>query len=39
MAEYFKTTSVSLDSGYLTAPIWKGLETRKILGVVARQGD
>ncbi|MFC5529676.1 IS1182 family transposase [Cohnella yongneupensis] len=31
----FKVEAVALDSGYLTAPICRGLDTRKIFGVIA----
>ncbi|MGG1556515.1 IS1182 family transposase, partial [Paenibacillus ferrarius] len=33
----FSVEAVALDSGYLTAPICKGLETRKIFGVIAHR--
>lgn len=33
----FKVEAVALDSGYLTAPICKGLDTRKIFGVIAHR--
>jgi len=33
----FKVEAVALDSGYLTAPICKGLEQRKIFGVIAHR--
>lgn len=33
----FKVEAVALDSGYLTAPICKGLDTRDIFGVIAHR--
>lgn len=33
----FKVEAVALDSGYLTTPICKGLEQRKIFGVIAHR--
>ncbi|QMV41182.1 IS1182 family transposase [Cohnella cholangitidis] len=33
----FQVEAVALDSGYLTAPICKGLDTRKIFGVIAHR--
>jgi hypothetical protein len=33
----FEVEAVALDSGYLTAPICKGLEKRKIFGVIAHR--
>lgn len=33
----FEVEAVALDSGYLTAPICKGLDTRKIFGVIAHR--
>ncbi|WP_171252898.1 transposase, partial [Acinetobacter baumannii] len=33
----FHVEAVALDSGYLTAPICKGLEERKIFGVIAHR--